>query len=221
MKNFLSNIKSRLYSLAHSTKGIAAVEFAMVLPLLVLICFGSTELLMRVQAYDKFTRYTLQFGDLIGRYENGQDNLDMGELTTSEIQSLYDFASNNILGDSSGHLEITISSVGFDASDGEPKLLWTRAINNGTSLVNAINPSDYIGLGEPLESILVIKSGLKGNTPISFISNNFYSSNNTQSTHQNANGAYEYYKEAVFRPRTVRALAIDGIVAESNTDWDR
>lgn len=221
MKNCIKKITSRLGLLARSTKGIAAVEFAMILPILLLVSFGTAEVIMRLHAYDKFTQYTLQFGDLISRHENGTDSLDMGNLTTNEIQTLYDFARDNIVGNNStGQLEITVSSIGFDISDGEPRLLWTRQMNNGNSLVEPVNAENYVGLGEPLESILVVQAGLDANTPFTLLGKNLTGSNSAQGTNPFANGAYKFRKEVVFRPRNERALTIDGTLAESNTYWD-
>lgn len=61
----------RLARLRGDTRGVAAIEFALILPLLVTIYFGLTELVRAIDTGRKTTLYARTIADLSGRATNG------------------------------------------------------------------------------------------------------------------------------------------------------
>ena len=76
MLTVLLSLLDRLSRFRWDQRGIAAVEFAMIVPLMVTIYFGLTELVRAVDTSRKVTLYARTIADLSGRATNGSPKVE-------------------------------------------------------------------------------------------------------------------------------------------------
>ncbi|MEL6661613.1 MAG: TadE/TadG family type IV pilus assembly protein [Pseudomonadota bacterium] len=178
--------------LRSDTRGVAALEFALISPFLAVLIYGLIELTLRFRAADEFQRYLQQAGDYLSRED---------ELFSSDIDDIFAAAAQMMrAGYSTGNVHIDVASIGFK-SDGSPELLWRRHRGDTPP---ALNVSDAAGLGDPGESVLRVSARFSYQTPISQVI---------------GTGQMNIDEAVFYRPRVTRLIAIDGAIHDDGVDW--
>ena len=126
----MNNIKNRYLAFWQNTKGIAAVEFALILPLLMLLVFGSYGVFVILQEGNKIDRASAIVADLVSRTER--------EMTQAEIDKLINVskALTGPLADDRSY-EIILSSVfnEFDSAGNTDYIInWSKSNKPGKEL---------------------------------------------------------------------------------------
>ncbi len=175
------------------TRGLAAVEFALVVGPLMIFMLATFEVTLRMQAADEFERYAFQVGDVLSRDEG---------LTSGDLDVLYSAADTMMqqVEVRDEMLDLDMASIGFQA-DGEPVLLWRRFRGNKPA---DIDLEDAVGLAEAGETVLRVSATLRFTPKISFLS-----------TPGAGMTRYSYFK-----PRTTRAISMDGQLTDKGVSWD-
>lgn len=183
----------RLSSWLSDRSGIAAAEFALIIGPLMLFMMATFEITLRLQAADEFERYAFQVGDVMSRDDG---------LTKSDVDVLYQAADMMMqhVEVEDEKLDLDVASIGFQAG-GDPVLLWRR-YRGGKPF--DLDLSQAEGLAEPGETVLRVSVTLRYNTPLDFLPDN-------------PDGMSRF---AFFKPRTTRAISMDGQVADPGVDWD-
>lgn len=114
-------------SVAHDEKGIAAVEFALIVPFIIILLLGSVDAVFALTAKRKVALATHSIADIAAR----EDNLTNSDLIAIAslgrlIMTPYDTSSSRIM----------ISGVTVDATGENADTQWTHSlITNGSSSV--------------------------------------------------------------------------------------
>jgi len=178
--------------LRQDRRGIAALEFALVAPFLVILILGIIEVSLRVRAADNFQRYLYQAGDYFSRQD---------QLFTADIDEMYAAAADIMAPlDTSGRLDIDVASVGF-ISDGSPELLWRRERGNAPGDLDLV-PME--GMGDPGESVIRVGATFRYTTPLSGIL---------------GGDSMTMTREVYFRPRLTRVIALNGEIHDDGANW--
>lgn len=111
-----------------SCKGIAAVEFAMIAPVLVTLFFGMTEISDALNAGTKTTAVASTAADLVAQ-DKSICNAEMTDIFSALNAIMFPYPTNN--------MKITVSSL-KDAGSGTVKVAWSDAQNTSPRPVNAI-----------------------------------------------------------------------------------
>ena len=189
----MSKVIGRLRAFRRDRRGIAALEFALLSPIMLVLAFGLAEVYVAHATQDQFTRYVHQSGDLLARETT---------LTTASITAMHNASVQMVPGfDSSRTVEIHVSSFGYKA-DGSATLLWERSAGGPPVSQNAV---DVESLGLPMDSVIRVEGRLTYTSPLSFVWSAEARTISTVSYH---------------RPRETRAISMDGAISEYDVNWD-
>ena len=129
-------------------KGVSAIEFALVLPVMITIYFGTNEISDMLMVDRKAATLASTAADLVA-----QDT----EITNSEIADVFAATEALIQPYPTGTVTIVISSVVADAN-GVAKVAWSDGFNAGARAVNS-TVTLPAGLIAPLESVIMAETG--------------------------------------------------------------
>lgn len=115
----ISGTSARLRSFRTNAAGTSAVEFAFILPIMVVLYFGCVEVSEAVSVNRKITSASSAAGDLVSQ---------VSSISNSEIEDIFDAAEAIMTPYSAAPMEIIISSVLIDSS-GNATIRWSDAQN--------------------------------------------------------------------------------------------
>jgi Flp pilus assembly protein TadG len=120
---------NRLKRLALSTRGLAAVEFAMLAPVLATLLLGTIEICNALECSQKVTSETASVADLVAQATT-VSSADLTNIYNAGNSILYPFAASNA--------KIVVSSI-VNNPDGSDTVAWSQSYNGGTALqVNSV-----------------------------------------------------------------------------------
>ncbi len=108
-------------------RGVAAVEFAMILPVLLLLYLGGVEVSQAVSIYRKVTLTARSISDLVARTTN---------VTNAEMTNILNAAASVAAPYPLGNITVVVSSVNIDVN-GVAKIAWSDAYNGTKRSVGA------------------------------------------------------------------------------------
>lgn len=120
---FLSVLSRSLSSLRRDQRGVSAVEFAMVLPLMVTMYIGVVEVANGIAIQRKVTLAARTVADLATQFRT---------IKNDDKDSILKAAPAILFPNSAGPLKVTLSAVNIDAN-GIARIAWTDAFNGGTT----------------------------------------------------------------------------------------
>lgn len=127
-------------------RGVAAVEFAFILPILIVLYFGAIEISNAVMADRKLTNLTSTVADLVSQTKTVDD---------AELQDIFTSASAILVPYPTDGLTIVLSSVVIDA-DGNATVDWSEAgPHGGTARATGSSMALPNGLAVPNTSLIV------------------------------------------------------------------
>lgn len=112
-------------------RGVAAVEFALILPVLIMLYFGTIETASLFTADRRVANVAGTIGDLVSRAKK--------TITEDEINDYFQAASAIMLPLPTGPLRQTVSLIAID-SEGAATVVWSRPFNGG---IERADGSDY------------------------------------------------------------------------------
>jgi Flp pilus assembly protein TadG len=139
--------KPRNRCLLADRRGIAATEFALIAPALILFVMGVLEMSMRFRAAEEATRYVHQVADLVAREP---------DLTTEQLGLIYGAAVHMMAPlNTVDNLDLDVASVGFEAGEDEddppePTVFWRRVAGEAVEL----NLDDTENMGVAGETVI-------------------------------------------------------------------
>jgi Flp pilus assembly protein TadG len=136
-------ILTRIARFLRDPRGVSAVEFAFVFPVMVLLYLGGTAMTQGVVLKRKTTLVTRTVGDLVSQYT---------QIVNTDMTAIMSAATAVIQPYDSGPLSVIVSSVVIDAS-GNAKIAWSdststttpHTVNASVTLPAGIAPTDSSG----------------------------------------------------------------------------
>jgi Flp pilus assembly protein TadG len=107
--------------------GIAAVEFALILPIMVVLWFGGVEVTGALSVDRRLNNLASSIGDLVARSKS---------LTHADVDAIFDIAPGAMFPYSTTGLSMRITEITIDG-DGVAKVYWSRA--EGSQTAYAVN----------------------------------------------------------------------------------
>src|SRR5215467_13794165 len=129
MRSLASRIEliQRLVSFARDRRGVSAVEFAMLLPLMVTMYLGVVEVSRGVAIDRKVTLTTRTMGDLASRVTS-INNTDMSSLLNASAAVISPYDVNQV--------RVVLSAVNIDAT-GVAKVAWSDTLHGSARTVGS------------------------------------------------------------------------------------
>lgn len=118
----LARMRRPLRRLVRDQRGVSAVEFAMLLPLMLTLYIGGAEVSRAIAIDRKVTLVSRSLGDLVAQSTS---------LTTDDVTKILAAATAVIAPYGDTPLKVTVSSVKVDGN-GVAKVCWSDAKNGGT-----------------------------------------------------------------------------------------
>jgi Flp pilus assembly protein TadG len=104
-------------------RGISAVEFALLLPVMLTLFLGGTEVTQGITVKRKTTIVTRSLGDLVAQETS---------ITNAEMTSIFQATAAIVAPFSSVNLKVIISSISIDGEN-VAKIVWSDATNGATA----------------------------------------------------------------------------------------
>jgi len=115
----VSKIRRRCAHLASDRRGVSSIEFALLLPLMLIMYFGSIEVTDAISADRQVTLVASTVADITSEYSSVGAN-DISNILAASSAVLAPFPVANAT--------VTLTSVVFDAN-GNPSIDWSRTLN--------------------------------------------------------------------------------------------
>ena len=105
----------RIAAFRRDNRGVSAVEFALIAPVMILMYFGLAELAQGMMAQRRVSHAASAVGDLVGQSES---------LTDAQKNDIFAAATNIVMPFPTGPLKLRITSITGNAS-GNPRVDWS------------------------------------------------------------------------------------------------
>ncbi len=128
-------------SFAAAQGGAAAIEFALVAPLLITALLGAAEAFDLLRASGKIVAAANTIAELTAEGQNGQTTASLGSIVAAAQQILSPLPSTT--------LAVSIASIGYDAN-GKAMLLWQYSSGTGAT----VDLTKAAGLGSAGTSVI-------------------------------------------------------------------
>jgi Flp pilus assembly protein TadG len=125
LRRTLAKLRSLPQRFARGEEGVAAVEFALILPLLLLLYFGSMEAAVLFTADKRVNSVSATVGDLVSQWD-ARD----GKIPTATMNDYFSAAAGILAPYSTPTLKQVITVVQVKAN-GTTKILWSQGYNGG------------------------------------------------------------------------------------------
>jgi Flp pilus assembly protein TadG len=132
IRNIRSAVPAPLRRFALDQRGVSAVEFAILLPLMLTMYLGGVEISQAVSADRKTTLVAHTIGDLTAQASN-VTTADMTNVLNAGAAVAYPFSSSN--------LTETVTAVCINSAGTIATVLWSRASPNGTARTGVVTSS--------------------------------------------------------------------------------
>jgi Flp pilus assembly protein TadG len=129
MKFSIGRLTRPLFRLASDRRGVSAVEFALILPLMMTLYLGGNELSHALTIARKVTHVTSSLGDLITQSKTITD-ADMANILNAATAVMTPYPTGLLL-------KIKVSGIDIDAT-GKATVAWSDAQNDTALTVGAV-----------------------------------------------------------------------------------
>ena len=150
---------AQLAAFRRERKGVAAIEFAMIFPMMVVLFLGSVEFSEGLTIDRRVTQIASSTADIVAQYE---------QLTPANVDAIIQIGKELLGGEDPGPLRVLVVSVSTDVN-GNATVDWARDETGNNGGLNAGDP--YTGLPDgllgALSSVIISKVHYNYVPPIS------------------------------------------------------
>lgn len=124
MRTILAQINHWTWLFARAREGVAAVEFALILPVMLMVYLGTMEASALISMDRRVQTVAGTVGDLVARVD--------GKITTAEINNYFNAATGIMQPYPSTDLRQVVTSV-YVKPNGTTQVMWSKPYNGGTA----------------------------------------------------------------------------------------
>jgi Flp pilus assembly protein TadG len=147
MRKLVSNVLAGARRFRRDRRGVAAIEFAMVVPLMVMMFVGTVEFSQAITVDRRVSQVASSTADLVARAKS---------LTTTEMNGIMDIIEQLMKPYDETLLKLTVLNVMASPSNvNDTKVCWSYAHNGGTSYGKNASYTLPQGVVEAGDSVIV------------------------------------------------------------------
>jgi Flp pilus assembly protein TadG len=155
----LSRPKTRqLRRILKDCSGLAVIEFAAVVPVLIILTLGVVEVSNGIINYMKVIDAARTTSDLISQQKS---------IASSDFDNLYRAGQMVMTPSPGGPLGLAMASVTFDPQNGSASVAWECTRGGASAMTNLA--AEAAGLGAPGESVIVVQATYTFTSPLQVI----------------------------------------------------
>jgi Flp pilus assembly protein TadG len=152
-----------LRALLGDRAGVAAIEFAIALPVLCMMVFGVYEITQAITCYYKIVDAASSIADLIG-----QTTVSEGGVGNTDFDNFYT-AGQMIMSPNSGTpLQLDIASVTYNSRGGGAKVAWQIQRGGASKIGNSTLTGAVSTLGVASGSVIIVKATYNFTSPLDY-----------------------------------------------------
>jgi len=151
-------LKQRARRFGSAKKGAAAMEFALILPMMVFLLFGSVDLLDVLDANTRAQNAAASLADVVARDTEVSDN---------EVTGLWDALDILMFPDDAADLDIRVSSVRI-VNASTATVVWSEGHGMSARTANS-TVTLPTGMMTPGSSVIMAESTYEYNSPLGFL----------------------------------------------------
>ena len=123
-----NRLVARLRRLRRDTGAVAAVEFALIVPFLLLLFLGSIEASSLITVDRRVNTIAGTMGDLVARWDTASN----GAMTAGTLNDYFQAAQGIMFPYDTAQLEQVVTLIEVDEDDGTTEVRWSCGYNGGT-----------------------------------------------------------------------------------------
>jgi Flp pilus assembly protein TadG len=158
--------------LVDDRRGTAAIEFALIFPVMLALFFGSFEITNLLMLNLKLTAATEDASDLLAQTRSSQNNVapsDLNNYWTAATMELSPYASAPY---TTAGLQLAFASITFNAGTGAAQIIWHNEQNGATPISTAALPQSVLqplNNGSGTDSVIMVQSQITYSSPLSWV----------------------------------------------------
>ena len=153
--HLIAKAQNTLTALAHDTRGVSAVEFALILPIMIIMYIGAVEFSHALTVDRRVTAVASAASDLVAQTD---------EITSNEVQDIFTASTSIMSPYTAAPISIVLTSVVADENN-DTTVAWSCALNGAAHSTG----SSYTlpgGLTQAFSSVIVAEVSYSYQPPI-------------------------------------------------------
>jgi Flp pilus assembly protein TadG len=111
---------AKLHAYRKANQGVAAIEFALVLPFLLILCFGGMELMDGVTLDRQVSLVATSVDNIVSQYTSISASTQMPDILNASVQIMQPYTTSN------AGIVVSLITIG---SSGQATVSWSQALN--------------------------------------------------------------------------------------------
>jgi Flp pilus assembly protein TadG len=160
-------------------RGSAAIEFALLFPMMLALFFGSFEVTNLLMLNLKLTAATEDAANLLAQTRSTNNNVTTSELSNLSTAATMEMAPYSAAPYSTAGLQLAFASVNFTTASGPATLLWHYELNSAPAVVLNQTVLETLNNGTTSDSAIIVSSQIAYTSPLSWVLGTSYTLTDT------------------------------------------